>query len=134
MLLDECNACGKQLSWVRKNVSLCHCGADWREAPNTLLPEHETALSRLAYQWFGFLPLVQDNSENNPLYGLDFPNVLQALLLVASQQEGLVVVQTETAYSPGKSRGKFTINWSTPFPFSTPGPEISICSWTKCVC
>jgi TniQ protein len=33
MLLDECNACGKQLSWVRKNVSLCHCGADWREAP-----------------------------------------------------------------------------------------------------
>jgi hypothetical protein len=91
MLLDECNACGNQLSWVRKNVSLCHCGADWREAPYTQLPEHETALSRLAYQWFGFLPLVQNNSENNPLYGLDFPNILEALLLVASQQERLVV-------------------------------------------
>lgn len=91
MLLDECNACGEQLSWARKNVSLCHCGADWREAPNTPLPEHETALSRLAYQWLGFLPLVQDNSENNPLYGLDFPNIVEALLLVASQQERLVI-------------------------------------------
>jgi len=91
MLLDECNACGKQLRWGRKNVSLCDCGADWREAPNTPLPEHETALSRLAYQWFGFLPLLQDNSEDNPLYGLDFPNILEALLLVASQQERLVV-------------------------------------------
>lgn len=91
MLLDECNACGKQLRWGRKNVSLCDCGADWREAQSTPLPEHETSLSRLAYQWFGFLPPVQDNSEDNPLYGLDFPNIHEALLLVASQQERLFV-------------------------------------------
>jgi predicted site-specific integrase-resolvase len=102
MLLDECNACGKQLRWGRKNVSLCDCGADWREAPNTPLPEHETALSRLAYQWFGFLPLLQDNSEDNPLYGLDFPNILEALLLVASQQERLVVYTNGKRIFTGK--------------------------------
>jgi hypothetical protein len=105
MLLDECNVCGKQLSWVRKNLSLCHCGADWREAPNTPLPERETAVSRIAYQWFGFLPLVQNNSENNPLYSLDFPNILEALLLVASQQEGRRRYKRQPHIRPEKIEG-----------------------------
>lgn len=30
VLIDSCPGCGRRLSWVRKKVSVCRCGYDWR--------------------------------------------------------------------------------------------------------
>lgn len=50
LLLDECPNCMKRISWVRKNVSICRCGYDWRLATSALVEDAELLLIRQIYQ------------------------------------------------------------------------------------
>jgi hypothetical protein len=87
LLLENCHKCGRKITWRRRQVSFCQCGADWRSAQMELLPESETLVSRLVYQKFGLMEPASESVNNNPLYLLDLPSILEALFLIASQQE-----------------------------------------------
>ena len=88
-LLEICPICLKPITWYRKAVSYCPCGADWRQAETARLPESESVVSRLIYEACGLIPHPRANSEaTNPLYGLNLSSLLSALFLVASQQGG----------------------------------------------
>ena len=87
LLLENCHKCGRKITWRRKQVTFCPCGADWRSARVVLLAESETVVSRLVYQKFGLMEPPSESVTNNPLYLLDLPSILEALFLIASQQE-----------------------------------------------
>jgi hypothetical protein len=71
----------------QKECGLCRCGNDWRDTNAPKLAESDTAVSRLIYQHLKFLP-PEISTAHNPLYALDLNLTLDALLFIASQQEG----------------------------------------------
>ena len=89
MLLENCPACGKPITWFRKSVSHCPCGTDWRQTQTLRLRESESLVSRLIYKGFRLpCPQVHNLESNNPLYNLDLSSLFGALFLITSQQEG----------------------------------------------
>ena len=84
MLLEECPACLKPISWYRNRVCFCRCGTDWRQADAPDLSEKELFVSRLIYEACGLTPRTVNTT--NPLYGLDLSPLMSALLLVASHE------------------------------------------------
>ena len=84
MLLEECPACHKPISWYRNRICLCRCGTDWRQADAPILSEKEVVVSRLIYEACGLIPRTVHIT--NPLYGLDLSPLVSALLLVASHE------------------------------------------------
>ena len=85
MLMDKCHECSKPIKWRRRAVSLCACGADWREAELPSLPDSETVVPRMVFQRFGLLPPDRSRSKNNPLYDLPLASSLDGLFLMAGQ-------------------------------------------------
>jgi hypothetical protein len=105
MLMDECHACCKPITWgARAGVSLCPCGADWREGRMSPLPDAEVLVSRLVYRHFGLLPSDRTDSKSNPLYSFPLASVLEALFLIASQQEGQNDISGKYILAEKKSR------------------------------
>ena len=96
MLLEKCPVCKKQLTWFRKGVSNCPCGADWRRVQPVSLPESDSVVSRLIYQAFGLIERPHTTRSDNPLYAADLNSLLSALFLVASQEKGRSVPITRT--------------------------------------
>ena len=103
MLMDECHECGKPIRWAaRLAVSLCDCGADWRDAQLPSLPDSETVVSRLVFQRFGFLPPKGSDSKDNPLYNLPLASALDGLFLIAGQYSQPVTVSGRLLLSKKK--------------------------------
>jgi hypothetical protein len=102
MLMDECHECGKPIKWARLAVSLCVCGADWRNAQLPSLPDSETVVSRLVFQRFGFLPRKGSDSKDNPLYNLPLASALDGLFLIAGQYDQPVTVSGRLLLSKKK--------------------------------
>ncbi len=89
MLLEKCPGCRKSITWLRRSVSHCRCGTDWRQTQTARLSKSEIVVSQLIYKEFR-LPCTQilNPRDNNPLYDVDLPSLLSALFLITSQQEG----------------------------------------------
>jgi len=89
MLLEKCPGCGKPITWLRRSVSHCRCGTDWRQTQTARLSKSEIVVSQLIYKEFQLpCPQILKPRDNNPLYDVDLPSLLSALFLITSQQEG----------------------------------------------
>jgi TniQ len=89
MLLEKCPGCGKPITWLRRSVSHCRCGTDWRQTQTVRLSKSEIVVSQLIYKEFQLpCPQILKPRDNNPLYDVDLPSLLSALFLITSQQEG----------------------------------------------
>lgn len=84
VLIDSCSGCGRRISWVRKKVSICRCGYDWRTSQPMAAEADGLEVSRHA------LKLCLQGSENprteidaNPVYGLGLDDFCQVLTLLA---------------------------------------------------
>jgi len=87
MLLEDCHVCGKRLQWSRARVSLCPCGADWREKHMARLNKSETVVSQLIYERLGLWSSKPHNSTENPLFNWDLNSSINALSQIANQQD-----------------------------------------------
>ena len=79
LLLDSCPKCRRRIKSVRKNLSICSCGCDWREIDPQFLSVRELAVSRRIYQLCDLLPKTPKEENENPLQSLclrDFVVVL----------------------------------------------------------
>lgn len=88
LLLEECPKCNEPITWRRLGVSVCLCGCDWRDARSTPIPSSETILARLIHNRFALIDAPKSKSAGNPLYDLDLPSLLEAVLFVAGHQQG----------------------------------------------
>lgn len=89
MLLEKCPGCGKPITWLRRSVSHCRCGTDWRQTQTPRLSKSEIVVSQLIYKEFRLpCPQILKPRDNNPLYDVDLLSLLSALFLITSQQEG----------------------------------------------
>lgn len=87
VFIDSCPGCGRRISWVRKKVSICRCGYDWRTSRPVAADADGLEVSRHA------LRLCLRSSENqrteidaNPIYGLGLEDFCRALTLLAGYQ------------------------------------------------
>jgi hypothetical protein len=90
MLIDQCPGCKQNLGWVRKRLSICRCGLDWRRITSPQVGESELKIVRYIYRLCGFSPdgnTYEDKSQN-PLFSLELEPLLTALLFIASQYKG----------------------------------------------
>lgn len=90
-LLDECPGCRGRITWVRRSVSVCPCGYDWREA--TPSPVEDSGLHAvLRIHRLCGLSSGEDFSgagtKETPADGLDLEHYLYALSFIAGQHEG----------------------------------------------
>jgi hypothetical protein len=79
MLLDKCPKCRRQIRAIRKSISICACGYDWREIEPQFLSADELAVSRRVYQLCGLLSKTpkEENEHSLHSHGLrDFVVVL----------------------------------------------------------
>lgn len=87
MLLEDCPACRNPIAWLRKSVSTCRCGADWRDTQVAGLSESDTIVSTVLYQILAPLSRSKHNGEtSNPLYNVDLSSFLGALFFVSIHQ------------------------------------------------
>lgn len=91
LLIDACPACGNPISWVRRKVSGCPCGFDWR---NVMARAIEGPILRLAAQLYKLCGLQSEEAhlvglpKDSPLSTLNFEDMMSVLLLVSSQLNG----------------------------------------------
>lgn len=83
-LINICPSCHRRLSWARRMVSCCRCGADWRNAPKV----RANSLDLKASRRIGELCRTEtvratEQGDNEPLYQLDLSELCEALLLFA---------------------------------------------------
>ncbi|HEX8456390.1 MAG TPA: TniQ family protein [Pyrinomonadaceae bacterium] len=92
MLIDECPKCKKRISWVRREVSVCRCGYDWRDAPLNAVSGSELSVVLRVYRLCN-LPsgkaVPVRKSDVNPLDDLDLEYGLSALFFLAAQDRGV---------------------------------------------
>jgi TniQ len=72
LLLDRCPKCRRQIRAIRKSVSMCHCGCDWREIDSTGVNEKEMAVSRRVFELCESIPNEQPCNSLNELNLRDF--------------------------------------------------------------
>lgn len=90
ILSDECPCCRKRIRWVRKDVSLCPCGFDWRATSPLHVEDSELEVSKQVYRLCGQLPTENNHANGNPLYGLGIEHLVPAISFVASQYKGIM--------------------------------------------
>lgn len=93
LLLDECPACGKRLSWCRCKISCCRCEFDWREVP--LLPVDDSELKVVGHIHLLCKQPVHrtykaSSEMKNPLSELELRHFLSAVFFIASQFKGRI--------------------------------------------
>jgi hypothetical protein len=84
ILIDTCSDCGRRVSWLRKKVSVCHCGFDWRTSKPVEASPAGLEVSRQALRLCELSSgITQGEISNSPLYGLGLNDFCLALTLVA---------------------------------------------------
>jgi hypothetical protein len=93
LLLDECPACRKRLSWCRRKVSCCRCEFDWRECPPLPVDDSELkVVRRIHLLCKQSIPRTYKASSEikNPLSELQLRHFLSAVFFIASQFKGRI--------------------------------------------
>jgi len=88
LLLDRCPNCLKQLSLIRRRVTVCRCDYDWRRTPLINSTEAELEVTTRVHSLcnlFGGREPSQQQVSANPLDALELKDLLSALFSVASQ-------------------------------------------------
>lgn len=85
MLIDSCPECGRRISWVRKKVSVCRCGYDWRTSRPAAADTDGLEVSRQALRLcLQFSENLRTEDDGNPVYSLGLNDFCRALTLLAS--------------------------------------------------
>lgn len=82
MLIDTCPKCRRRLKCVRKRLSICSCGCDWREIDPQFLAADELAVSRRVYQLCGLLSKTAKEDKENQLHGLGLRDFVVILTFI----------------------------------------------------
>lgn len=84
MLLDRCPKCRRQIRAIRKSVSTCACGCDWREIDPKNVTSSDMSVSRRIYQLCKGLPNEKGSAySKNPLNTLSLRDFIVAITYVA---------------------------------------------------
>lgn len=83
LLLDSCPKCRRRIKCIRKSLSICHCGCDWREIDSQFLAADELAVSRRVYQLCGLLSKTPKEENDNPLHSLGLQDFVVVLTFIA---------------------------------------------------
>ena len=83
MLIDNCPTCRRRIKCIRKSLSICPCGRDWREIDPQLLAADELAVSRRVYQLCGLLSKTPKVENENPLHSLGLRDFVVVLTFIA---------------------------------------------------
>jgi len=83
MLVDVCPKCRRRIKCVRKSLSICSCGCDWREIDPQFLTADELAVSRRVYFLGGLLPKTPKEDDENPLHNLGLRDFVIVLTFIA---------------------------------------------------
>lgn len=83
LLLDSCPKCRRRIKCVRKSLSICSCGCDWREIDPQFLAADELAVSRRIYQLCGLLSEAPKDGNENPLHSLGLRDFIVVLTFIA---------------------------------------------------
>jgi hypothetical protein len=93
LLLDECPACRKRISWCRRKVSCCRCEFDWREYSSPPVEGLELNVAGRIHLLCK-QPIHRTYKEcseiKNPLPKLDLKHFLSAVFFIASQFKGRI--------------------------------------------
>lgn len=81
-LIDSCPTCRRQIRPIRKSVSICSCGCDWRELDTQFLSADELAVSRRIYRLCDLSKTPEVQSEN-PLHSLGLRDLVVVLTFIA---------------------------------------------------
>lgn len=83
LLLDSCPKCRRRIRCIRKSLSICPCGCDWREIDPQFLPADELGVSRRVYQLCGLLSKTPNEENESPLHSLGLRDFVVVLTFIA---------------------------------------------------
>jgi hypothetical protein len=83
LLLDSCPKCQRRIKCIRKSLSTCPCGCDWREIDPQFLSSDELAVSRRVYQLCGLLSKAPKEENEDPLHSLGLRDFVVVLTFIA---------------------------------------------------
>ena len=86
MLIDICPECGRRIKCIRRSLSLCSCGFDWRNVEPEFLPPNELTVSRRIYELADLLS-SQTGERNNPSYSLSLRDFALVITFIAGAGE-----------------------------------------------
>lgn len=86
LLLDKCPKCRRQIRAIRKSVSLCACGCDWRKTAPIRISGRELSVSRRVYQLCNGHPGKADLRSNNPLGSLSLRDFILVVTFIAIRE------------------------------------------------
>lgn len=89
LLIDECPRCEKHITWNRKEVSVCSCNFDWREAPHLSVKESELKVTDHVYRLCGLPDNKSGRPDQNSVQLLPLKDLLTALFFIAGQYQGI---------------------------------------------
>jgi hypothetical protein len=78
-----------RLVLVRKNLSICSCGCDWREVDPQFLSARELAVSRRIYQLCGLLPKTPKEENENALQSLGLRDFVVVLTFISGMFQNI---------------------------------------------
>jgi hypothetical protein len=84
LLLDYCRKCKREINWKRLKVSVCNCGADFRDFSIKILDNEEIKLSSYLYQIFSLSSADGKVCFDYPLDGLNVRDLLRVIFFFAS--------------------------------------------------
>lgn len=88
LLIHECPSCKKRITWARHRVSICRCGFDWREAPQTALEDSELEVARHLHDLCAPKPRkhrANFGATYSPIRDLELGDFLCAVLFIAAR-------------------------------------------------
>jgi muconolactone delta-isomerase len=83
LLLDSCPKCRRRIKCIRKRLSSCPCGCDWREIDPQFLAADELAVSRRVYQLCGLLSETPKEENENRLHSLGLRDFVVVLTFIS---------------------------------------------------
>lgn len=90
LLIDECPGCRRRITWLRSQVSACHCGYDWRQSPPLPVAEPELVLTRHLH----YLCKVKDETAETalvnhkaPAFKLTLKDFVTAIIFIVRQYQ-----------------------------------------------
>jgi hypothetical protein len=108
LLLDACPECKKPISWIRRRMSVCRCGFDWRKSRSVPVPDTECEVTRQVHSLCGLSGGDDSRRDakiaDSPLYRLGLQPFASALIFVTSQlteaalKKGQRIVDTKGKY------------------------------------
>jgi hypothetical protein len=84
LLLDYCQKCKCEINWKRLKVSVCNCGADFRDFSIKILDNDEIKLGSYLYQIFNLSSVEGKIRFDYPLDELNVQDLLRVVFFFAS--------------------------------------------------